>query len=356
MLTQGFTLGYSRSSLREGACGISEGRCYPASSVHRRCDNSGQKGAINVMSANCLVRRLAGVAGVLLLCSAGVAQQANQPAPQPNQGSPQSTASSNSSPSQLPDAPGRSVAAPGTQTGGTARPGTAHSSPPPAQLYWSETNPNVQVTVLEDTRLSVLTDAAIDTAKIHVGKPLTFTLTEDVLVDDLLVIPRGATLHGEAVAVKKAGKLAGSPDLILKLVSLDLEGRSYPVYSYQFKVEGTSKTSPTENKIKTGAKTGTVIGAVVGAAIDESVNGTGTPAVAGTLAGMGAGAAAGAGVGTVVAVASPGPVIDIPAESEIDFYLASPMSIVPVSRREAERLSEGLYSGGPVLYVRGERP
>jgi hypothetical protein len=53
---------------------------------------------------------------------------------------------------------------------------------------------------------------------------------------------------------------------------------------------------------------------------------------------------------------TPGPVIDLPAEWQIDFYLASPISVVPVSRREAERLSEGLYSGGPVLYVRGERP
>jgi hypothetical protein len=71
---------------------------------------------------------------------------------------------------------------------------------------------------------------------------------------------------------------------------------------------------------------------------------------------LGAGAAVGAGVGTAVAAVTPGPAIDIPAESQIDFYLASPISVVPASEREAERLSEGLYSGGPVLYVRGETP
>jgi hypothetical protein len=221
---------------------------------------------------------------------------------------------------------------------------------PPAQLYWSETHPNVQVTVLEDTRLSAITNARIDTAKIHEGETLTFMLEEDVLVDDLLVIPRGATLHGVVVQVRKAGKLTGSPDLILKLISLDLEGRTYPVFSYEFEVEGTSKTQPTQEKIKTGS----VIGAVVGAAFNGSAHGT--PSAVGTLAGMGTGAAVGAGTGTVVAAVSPGPVIDIPAESQIDFYLASPISVTPVSRREAERLSEGLYSGGPVLYVRGEQP
>jgi hypothetical protein len=210
------------------------------------------------------------------------------------------------------------------------------------------------VTVLENTRFSVITNTPIKTTKIHEGEPLLFMLEEDVLVDNLLVIPRGATLHGTVVEVKKAGKLTGSPDLILKLVSLDLGGRRYPLYSYQFKVEGTSKTPPTEEKIKTGAGIGTVIGAVLGGAHDASVNET--PSAVGTLAGMGTGAAVGAGVGTVVAAASPGPVIDIPAESQIDFYLASPISVTPVSRREAARLSEGLYSGGPVLYVRGEQP
>jgi hypothetical protein len=163
-------------------------------------------------------------------------------------------------------------------------------------------------------------------------------------------------LHGIVVQVRKAVKLTGSPEVILKLVSLDLEGRSYPLYCYEFMVEGTSKTPPTVTKVKTGAAYGTLVGAVVGAALDASTNGTGTPSVVGTLAGMGAGAAVGAGVGTAVAAASPGPEIDIPAESQIDFYLALPISVVPVSRREAARLSEGLYSGGPVLYVRGETP
>jgi hypothetical protein len=208
----------------------------------------------------------------------------------------------------------------------------------------------VQVTVLEDTLLRVITDTPISTEKMHEGQPLSFTLYEDVLVDDLLVIPRGATLHGVVVQLKKPGKLTGSPDLILKLVSLDLEGHSYPVYSYQFKVEGTSKSAPTSGKVKAG----TVIGALVGATLDGTAK---APAsAAGKLATVGAGAAVGAGVGTVVAAASPAPVIDIPAESQIDFYLAAPMSVVPVSRREAERLSEGLYPGGPVLYVRGETP
>ena len=309
-------------------------------------------------SAICLSRLLAGAALIFLACSAAVAQQANPPTPQPSPASPQSEASPQSNSAPLPDAPGPVIAPPATRTDEAeppeAAPSSSSSASPPALVYWSETHPNVQVTVLENTRLSVITNTPIRTARIHAGEALEFTLEEDVLVDDLLVIPRGATLHGSVVEVRKAGKLTGSPDLILKLVSLDLEGRNYPLYCYEFMVEGTSKTPPTKSKVKSGATIGTVIGAVVGAAPGESVNGT--PNAVGVLAGMAAGAGAGAGVGTVVAAASPGPVIDIPAESQIDFYLAFPISVVPVSRREAARLSEGLYSGGPVLYVRGETP
>ena len=308
------------------------------------------------MSATIATRRagiLAGAAVIFLGCSTALARQARAPDAPP---------AKQSDSSQLPDAPNPgSIPQPGQSAGGSQTPAAAgtqagaatsssSSQPPPPRLYWSSKNPNVQVTVLEDTLFRVITDTPFSSKEVHDGQPLSFTLYEDVLVDDLLVIPRGVTLHGRVVETKKAGKLKGSPDLILKLVSLDMEGRRYRIYSYEFKVDGTSKTKPTETKVKTGA----VIGALVGAAVDGSASAP--PSAAGILAGMGTGAAVGAGVGTVVAAVTPGPVIDIPAESQIDFYLASPISVVPVSRREADRLSEGLYSGGPVLYVRGETP
>ena len=182
------------------------------------------------------------------------------------------------------------------------------------------------------------------------GTPVLFTVSEDVVVGDTTVIPRGATVHGEVVQTKKAGVLTGSPELTLKLVSLDLGGNNYPLYSYLFRAQGTSKTKPTETKIKGGA----VVGAIVGGVFSGSAKSG--PTGASTVAGMGTGAALGAGVGTAVAAASPGPVLTIPAEAQLDFYLASPISVVPVNAKEAARLSQGLHSGGPVLYIRGDTP
>ena len=113
---------------------------------------------------------------------------------------------------------------------------------------------------------------------------------------------------------------------------------------------GASKTRPTQTKVKTGA----AIGAVAGLIFSGSANGQAT--AVGKLAGMGTGAALGAGVGTAVAAATPGPVIGIPAESQLDFSLASPLSVVPPTEKEAKLLAQGLHAGGPVLYVRGETP
>lgn len=97
-----------------------------------------------------------------------------------------------------------------------------------------------------------------------------------------------------------------------------------------------------------------MIGAVVGGIFSGSAKGD-TTAI-GKLAGMGTGAALGAGVGAAVSAATPGPILSIPAESEMDFSLAAPISVVPPGEKEARRLSEGFRRGGPVLYVRGETP
>lgn len=45
-----------------------------------------------------------------------------------------------------------------------------------------------------------------------------------------------------------------------------------------------------------------------------------------------------------------------PAESQMDSYLASPISVVPVSGKEAAQLAQRYHHGGPVLYVRGDTP
>jgi hypothetical protein len=267
-----------------------------------------------------------------------------------NTTSPKPPTAASSDRSALPDSPSptNSQIQPQQQTPDSAQGQSSSSSSQQRVLAYA--TPNTQVTVLENTLIRVMTNQPLSSRQSRDGTPVLFTLSDDVIADNVIVIPRGTTVHGEVIQTKKAGVLTGSPELTLKLVSLDLGGRSYPLYTYQFKVQGTSKTKPTETKVKGGA----VIGAIVGGVFSGSAKGE-TTAV-GKLAGMGTGAALGAGVGAMTSAATPGPTVTLPAESQMDFYLTFPISVQTVSVKEATRLAQGLRPGGPVLYVRGDTP
>lgn len=210
----------------------------------------------------------------------------------------------------------------------------------------TQETPKNPISILEDTLIRVRTIESINSKRVNEGSPVLFVMSEDVFVGDVLAIPRGAIVHGVVIMSKKAGRLTGSPELALQLTSLEMGGRSYPLDSYQFKTKGTSKTRPTETKVTRGA----FVGALAGSVSNPRMGGT----AAGRAASMGTDAGIGAGVGTLVSAATPGPGIWIPSETEVDFYLAAPMAVVPVSAKEAARLSQGLHSGGPHLYLRGD--
>jgi hypothetical protein len=141
------------------------------------------------------------------------------------------------------------------------------------------------------------------------------------------------------VDTKKAGALGGSPELVLKLTSLDLGGQSYPLDSDQFKVRGPNKAGQTVGSAISGGIIGTIIGCAVGRG-----------------AGCAIGAGAGVAAGTAASAASSGPGIWIPAEALVTFHLKTPVTVNPVSAQEAARLAQGLYRGGPSLYRRGYYP
>lgn len=204
------------------------------------------------------------------------------------------------------------------------------------------------VTVLEETTLQVINDMPISSRTTKAGAKISFTVTRDVVVDDVLVIPCGATVYGTVVAAKQAGRLAGASNLTLELNGLNLDGKSYPLYTAPFKAVSESKTRPTTKKIAAGAAVGAVAMDVRAATMSFPVR-PGERAISDGLA-----AGVGAGVGTAIAASSPPSIALIPAESQIEFTLTSPIAVYPVDQRTAAKLAEGMHRGGPVLYVRGE--
>jgi hypothetical protein len=192
------------------------------------------------------------------------------------------------------------------------------------------------VTVPQGTLVQLRTAEALESKHAKDGNPVQFTVIRDVAVGGVLAIPRGATVHGVVTEVKNAGALGGSPELALRLTSLDLGGQNYPIDSDQFKVKGPNKTEHTVGNAVGGA----ILGAIIGGAVGRGE---------GAAIGAGAGAAA----GTATSAATPGPRAWIPAEALVTFHLAAPVTVTPVSQQEAARLAQGLYPGGPNLYRRG---
>jgi hypothetical protein len=211
------------------------------------------------------------------------------------------------------------------------------------------------ITVLEETPLQVITNVPISSRTTKAGAQLPFTVTRDVVVDGILVIPCGARVYGTVVSAKQAGRLVGASNLTLQLTALNLDGRSYPLYTPPFKVVGQSKTRPTVNKVATGAAVGA---AAMDAAMDIGIatsNPTPPPIQTGDRAKADAVVAGmGAGVGIAIAASSPPSIAVIPAESQMEFTLAAPIAVYPVDQRTAMRLAQGMLHGGPVLYIRGE--
>ena len=218
------------------------------------------------------------------------------------------------------------------------------------------------ITVLEGTPLQVIANVPISSRTTKADARLSFTVTRDVVVDGILVIPCGARVYGTVVSAKQAGRLTGASNLTLKLTELNLDGRTYPLYTPPFKVVGQSKTRPTVIKTATGAAVGAVVANAIapkvtytriepngpGETVTESLSAEQRARGSAVIAGIGA------GVGVAIASSTPPSIALIPAESQIEFTLASPIAVFPVDRRTATKLAQGMHLGGPVLYIRGE--
>jgi hypothetical protein len=228
---------------------------------------------------------------------------------------------------------------------------TLAQPPAPTPPNLSYGTPGTHVIVLEDTLIRLMTDEPLSTKRSKNGTAVLFTVSEDVILHHMLIIPRGAKVHGQVVQDKKAGRFSGSPELTLKLLTLDLGEESYPLYAYQFQVRGESKTPPSADDLITDAYYGAFAGDVVAVRTSKEV-----PTPAKRAEDAAAGAAVAAGVVAAASAITPRPVVELPAESQMDFYLASPISVQPVSQKEAEKLSQRVHPGGPILYVRGDRP
>jgi hypothetical protein len=174
--------------------------------------------------------------------------------------------------------------------------------------------------------LQIRTVEPLDSAHLQPGQQFDATVASDVWEGNVLAIPRGAMLRGVVVqAAQPQGQLGGKPHLDLRLTALNLGGQVYRLETTVWSSVGPNKAGSTASNTVTGGLLGAIVGGIIG---------------------RGPGAAVGAGLGAMtglgVSSATRGPHIYIPSEAVLNFHLAEPVTVQPVSWEEAQRLASNV--------------
>lgn len=169
------------------------------------------------------------------------------------------------------------------------------------------------VTVPAGTAIHVRLDQALASNRNISGDGFEATVSEPVVLDNKTVIPQGAKVEGRVVEARESGHLRGVARLRLTLASVEVNGKSYEI-----ETSGTGRTGGNHNKRNLGI----IGGSGAGGAIIGAIAGGGEGALIG--------GPIGAGAGTAVAYFTGKKDIRLPAESQLTFKLAQPVSIPAV--------------------------
>ncbi|HXX20250.1 MAG TPA: BON domain-containing protein [Candidatus Acidoferrum sp.] len=189
----------------------------------------------------------------------------------------------------------------------TAAPAPAPLPPPPP--------PPREVEVPAGTTITVRMIDGVDSSVNNPGEIFHASLENPIVLDNEVVVPKGADVYVRLAAANSAGKFSGKSELHLELIKLESRGRSYSLVSSTYSLSGSSRGKDTATKVGGGA----VLGAIVGA-----------------IAGGGKGAAIGATVGGagggVYQAATHGKQVRIPSETKLDFQLEQPFTATVTQR------------------------
>ncbi len=154
------------------------------------------------------------------------------------------------------------------------------------------------------TVVSVKTIDRVESDSNREGQTFRASLADPIVVNGNTVAPVGSDAELRIVELKEAGRVKGSAELTVTLVSVTANGERINLVT-----DNTTNKSGGKGK---GTATKTGIGAGVGAALGAIFGGG-----KGAAIGAGAGAAAGAGVSMITS----GPRVVIPSESRLSFVV-----------------------------------
>jgi len=167
------------------------------------------------------------------------------------------------------------------------------------------------VTVPSGTVLNIRLTEAIDVDFAAAGHTYKSVLDDPVMMHGAIVIPRGARVVLQAVAVKQSGRLKGSDKVTLKANSLSFGGVKYDIVTTYVQTKGKGEGKRTAKKVGIGAGLGAAFGGIFGGGTGAAI-----------------GAAIGGGTGAVVANQD-SEHLTIPPETRLQFQLNAAVTVRP---------------------------
>jgi hypothetical protein len=165
-------------------------------------------------------------------------------------------------------------------------------------------------TLTAGTTFVATLQSTVATDKNKVGDAIALRTIEPVRVNEMEVVPAGATIRGEVTHIDPAGRVAGGAELTLRFTTLETADKSYAISCVPFRLQG--KGDAKESALEIGG--GTVAGGVVGGLLGGKKD-------------IAKGAAVGAVLGTGVAVATKGDQIVLPAGQKLKIALDAPVTV-----------------------------
>jgi hypothetical protein len=150
----------------------------------------------------------------------------------------------------------------------------------------------------------------IDSERNSPGQTFHASLDDPIIVDGNVVIDRGADAMVKLVDDKESGKLTGTTQLTLRLVSVTANGQPVAINTQNVTESSSSRGAKTAKMAGGGAALGAIIGAIAGGGKGAAI-----------------GAGAGAAAGTGVQIATKGQKVHVPSETRLTFTTEGPIHL-----------------------------
>jgi hypothetical protein len=223
----------------------------------------------------------------------------NQPGSNFAQGSDSSAAPASPSASSSSSSPRRDFTRSSSRAASRSESGAAASAPQPATI-----------TIPRGSELRVSVDQTLSSANAQSGEGFDATVLSPVHVDGQTVIPTNARVRGQVVNARASGRLSGTAELAVTLVSVEINHQKYDIQTDTLARSGSTHKKRDVIAIGGGSALGAIIGGIAGGGKGAAI-----------------GAAAGAGAGTAGAAATGKKDVTLPAETTLIFHLAAPLRV-----------------------------